>query len=117
MIATLLVLLPMLSAAAAYPLGRKTERGVNALLIASTGLELLLALGLFFFPAAAEAPGFCGEGMHLVSVQGRNILRAGLVEPVREGDEPAEVPPGTDFPDRILHRVCKDTYFPRIKES
>ena len=74
MIATLLVLLPMLSAAAAYPLGRKTERGVNALLIASTGLELLLALGLFFFPAAAEAPGFCGEGMHLVSGGMRSVM-------------------------------------------
>ena len=74
MTATLLVLLPMLAAAAAYPLGRKTERGVNTLLIAATALELLLALGLFFSPAAAEAPGICGEGVHLVSGGMRSVM-------------------------------------------
>ena len=74
MIPMLLVFLPMLAAAAAYPLGQREGRGVNALLYAASGVELLLALSLLFVPAAAEAPGICGTGLHLTGGSLRNVM-------------------------------------------
>ena len=74
MIPMLLVFLPMLAAAAAYPLGQREGRGINALLYAVSGLELLLALSLLFVPAAAEAPGICGTGLHLTGGSLRNVM-------------------------------------------
>ncbi|MCR5575423.1 MAG: complex I subunit 5 family protein [Oscillospiraceae bacterium] len=74
MIPLLLVFLPMLAAAAAYPLGQREGRGINALLCAASGLELLLALSLLFIPAAAEAPGICGTGLHLTGGSLRSVM-------------------------------------------
>ena len=69
MIPMLLVLLPMLAAAAVYPLDRRDARGVNVLLLASAALELLLALSLLLVPAVADAPGVCGTGLRFTSAR------------------------------------------------
>ena len=74
MIPILLVFLPMLAAAAVYPLDRRETRGINALLLAAAGLELLLSLGLLFVPAAVEAPGICGTGLRFTSGSLRSVM-------------------------------------------
>ena len=74
MIPMLLVLLPMLAAAAVYPLDRRDARGVNAQLLASAALELLLALSLLLVPAFADAPGVCGTGLRFVSGSMRSVM-------------------------------------------
>ncbi len=74
MIPLLLVFLPMLAAAAVYPLGRRNDHGVNVLLIAAAGLELLLALSLLLVPAFAEAPDVCGTGLRFTSGSLRSVM-------------------------------------------
>ena len=74
MIPMLLVFLPMLAAAAVYPLDRRNARGVNALLFGATGLELLLALSLLLVPAFVEAPGICGTGLRFTSGSMRSVM-------------------------------------------
>ena len=74
MIPMLLVLLPMLAAAAVYPLDRRDAHGVNVLLLASAALELLPALSLLLVPAFAQAPGVCGTGLRFTSGSMRSVM-------------------------------------------
>ena len=70
-----LVFLPLISAAAAYPLGRRAPRGRDALVLAVTAAELACAAALLLFPAAeGGCAAVCGLGVRFSAGSLRTVL-------------------------------------------